>query len=69
MAGKGDRTDVNELVEIEEGLLTEMREEYRKRLERRLQEKADVCGSAGPDGILLKKKTCSHLPEKLLRKR
>ncbi len=56
MTRKGDRKEVNELADIEETLLGEMREEYRKRIRQRLQKLADTHDSVGPDGLLLKKK-------------
>ena len=56
MAKKDVNGTVNELAEIEEELLAEMREEYRKRLGRKLQERSDAAGSVGPDGLLFKKK-------------
>ena len=68
MAKKDVNGTGNELAEIEEGVLAEMREEYRKRLERRLQERADAAGSVGPDGLLLKKNASGPAPEKLSRR-
>lgn len=66
---KNDDAPMNELVQIEEDLLDEMRAEYRQRLARRLQEKADARGTVGPDGLELKKKTSRPGPEKLPRRR
>jgi hypothetical protein len=56
MTRKADHKEVNELADIEETLLGEMREEYRKRIRQRLQKLADTHDSVGPDGLLLKKK-------------
>lgn len=68
MAKNDENGMVNELAEIEEGLFADMREEYRKRLELKLQERADAAGFVGPDGLLLKKKTRQSPPEKLSRR-
>lgn len=56
MTQNSDHKEVNELADIEETLLDEMQEEYRKRIQQRLQKLADTHGSVGPDGLLLKKK-------------
>lgn len=56
MKHKDDPGEINELAEIEETLLEEMRVEYRKRLQQRIQKRADAHGSVGPDGLPLKKK-------------